>query len=417
MWTVLAMRVHKFNPKKLCKGLGIYELTMNPLLTIAILFVSVISSKASISWSYFLSIGFTLAIILFRFAIIGLTNKLMKEGSDGFIGLRNHAWIGASFGIVMGNYFIVSAIKVNGMDISRIAKDGLAVLTDLYAVLTVIEVGVGLLLLFQALFMAISNYYSGVENEAFSFRTNLEKSKELFIKYDVAFWLGIFSSGIIFLLAVISAVRLFEAYFSIAVLNFVVIIVKIPAFIRKKIIDRKYGENPYKVFAKRHILLIYSGVMLVAYGVVSAFFGIKTFDNIVMTDSVALISLGIFVPWSLVKIYLASKTYGFSRKSGDPVYLLYSCIDILVAIYTITKTSFIVAGVTEFEWLKIFAIVLGVLMSVYCFVISVQMIITGILGVSHKRVKYYEKHFDIFVLTSNYFMKHQQGIEEEDEEK
>ena len=75
-------------------------------------------------------------------------------------------------------------------------------------------------------------------------------------------------------------------------------------------------------------------------------------------------------------------------------------LDILVAIYTIAKTMFIFANITKFQGIKIAGIVIGTLATIYCFVISLKMLIVGILGLQGKRESYFLKHKDIFELTN-----------------
>lgn len=396
----LALRLHKTDPQKMCKRIAAYEFAVNPIFALSALFLSAIIPPALKNWIFFSNFIVTVLLFAIRITILSRMNRIMKEGLGGYIGIRNHSWIGASFMAIVFNFYLFGTIKSKGLDINEIVTEKFGALTELFNIITLLQVAIGILILFQSLFITISTYYSFKENETFDFKTNLEKSKEMFRKYDVAFWISIFSTFILWILAMVSAIRMFKTYFSLAFLYSAILIIRLPTFVRKKIIRKHYHNDSYKFFTKEHMMFIYCAILLIAYAVVCVIFGNESFSKIDYGNKNELITLGIFIPWAIIKLILSSKGYAYARKTGDPFVLMNVYIDVLVAIYTIAKTMFIFANITKFQGVRITGIVIGTSATVYCFVISLKMMIVGILGLSGKRENYFLKHKDIFELTN-----------------
>lgn len=395
----LAPRLAKTNPRWFCDRIAKYEIAANPFFSVFAIYLSLTLPLGEHNWLYFVNLGLTVLLFASRMFIVIRLNKLLKNGENGYIGLRNHSWIAASFLAVTFNYYVLSAIKMHGIDITEIATKGAAaVLTDLYAWLTVIETIVVIIVLMQSMLMTISTYYSAKEDTAFDFKTNLGMTAHLFVKYEVSFWLGIFATSILLVLSIISTTRLFNAYISLVFLYASILIIRIPTFFQKKHLDKVYGEKTYPSFLKKHGILIYASVLLIAYSVVCFIFANETFSHTAeeVAGRTEFITLGIFVPWALVKAFLGVKSYQIARKSQDPTRLLNAYLDILVAIYTIAKVFFIVAGYTHIEWVKVAGTVVGAIITVYCVVVSIRLLIVGILGLTGKRKTFFDKIYPLF---------------------
>ena len=240
----------------------------------------------------------------------------------------------------------------------------------------------------------ISTYYSGVENTPFDFRTNLEKSKEIFKKYDVGFWISIFATFIIMIIAIVSAIKIFRAYISIAALNFVILLIRLPSYYYEKHVNKQTEKEKYEKLKKLHIPLLYCSAVLLLYSVVCIWVGSDFFSHISVSGRVAYISMGIFIPWSIVKTIMGTISYYKARKTGNPLRIMNATLDVLVAIYTIAKAIFIFAGATEIQEVHIIGIAAGTIISVYCIVVAITHLIIGIRGLRDRRIDYFKRHHE-----------------------
>lgn len=391
---VLWRRLAKVDPNKLCAGIARYEFIVTPVFALSTLFLSMILPRDQHTWLYYSNATLTTVLFVFRSGVSIYFSHRLKKGEEGIIGLRNHSWIAASFLLVMFNFYVLSAIKVQGIDLAALAKGDLSALTDLYSWLTLAEILVGMFILFQSLFMTIATHFSAKEDCAFDFRTNFKVSLIMYDKYEVGYWISIFATGILLVLSIVSAVRLFDAYFALVVLYGAILVVRITAYFRRRYIVRKYGEEPMRAFMSEHRILIYAAVMLLVYTIVSIFFGNQTFSQVRLQaqDRAELITLGVFVPWAILKIILTAFTARTAIVSGHPKHLMDAYINVLIAIFTLAKAIFIIAGYTQFEWVRITGIVVGVIMYIYCFAASVRLLILGIRGLMGKRKEAYERY-------------------------
>ena len=379
-----------------CKRLARYELAISPLFTITVLFLSIVFPKGIDTWLSFVNLGFTFSLIVFKFLIAKRLNKLMHEGLTGYVAFRNHAWISGSFLVVIFNFYLFSNFKVLGSDINLITKNGFGGLSDTYLIISVAQILFGVLILIQSLAMSIFTYYSGVENDVFDFKINLEKSIVLFFKYDIPFWISIFSTGVMLVIALISSFRLFEAYFALVLLYVIILAIKIPSFFKKRKIENRYHNNPYLTFVKKHELLIYCSILLILYGIACAIFGGKMFDGTLSPEATQFTAFGVFVPWAVFKVFFGGKSYALARKRGEPTNLVYAYIDILVAIFTLAKTLLIISSTIHNESLRMASWIIGISASIYCLYVSIMVFVLGIRGLSGKRKDYYLKHAGVF---------------------
>ncbi len=387
------LKYGKLEPKKICKSIASYEIAINPVFALVTIFLSVILPRGEYSWFYYFNSILTVTLFVLRLFFSIFLSKLMEKGDDGYVGIRNHSWIAASFLAVVGNYYVLSAIKASGIPLSEIIDKGLGAITDLFAFITVFEVLVGAFILMQSLLMTVATFYSAKEDTAIDLKTNLHVTKSLLEKYDVSFWIGIAMTALLWILSIVSTIRLFDAYFSLTFLYTVILLIRLPAWARNKRIAKKYGYDEYKSWVKRHGILIYSAFLLIAYAVIIIVFGGQTYGKAKtqIEFRTELMTLGIFFPWALVKNFLGARAYRSALKSGEPSDLLMAYLDILVAIYTISKCVFILASYTQLEWIRVSSTVLGYILSIYCVYASVRILVLGILGLNGKRKNVFEK--------------------------
>ena len=389
----VGIRFRKMTMKGLCRGISIYEFAINPLFMISTLAFAVFLPKAEATWLYFVNTGLIFFLFVVRMVATLQMTRLLKQGEPVLIGFRNHSINACSFLLIALNFYVFSMIKQSGLDISAVTTQGMAALTELYIWITIAEVFVSMFLLSYSLFVTVCTYLTAKENLIVDFRTNFKATKDLLIRNDVAFWGGIMITFFLWLLSLISTVRLFNAYFSLFFLYTIILLIRIPGFIRKKNIEKKYFAKPYIGFLKKHWIFIYSGILLIAYAIVCIVFGQQNLSEIATqaSDDSELITLAIFVPWAIIKIFLSARNYKVAKQNiEEPLAVLNAYLDILVAIYTLAKSVFIITGYTRFEWVKTTGIVIGTMLTIYSIYCSVKLLFLGILGVRGMRAFPYE---------------------------
>ena len=389
LMVVTIFQIDKKPPTQIAIGFARYEFAANPIFTCVILSLSIIFPQAPRDWLYFTNMVITVVLILARLiAVIYLNNK-MKKGDTAYLPFRNHAYILTAGSIIAANYYIVSIWKSQNMDLSIITEGGrsLAGFTDFFLVMSLLEVVLGILILLQSLFFAIANYFSGKENKVIDLRLNFRQSRELIRKYEIPFWVGIFSLALLLVISVISMISAPTAYAPIATLYFIVLVIRLTTHFMVSRIKKKTGNEPRATFREEHGALLFAAVLFAIYAVLCALFGRIAFERMVDVKYTLFLTFGLFVPWAVIKLVLGSISFIRSKKRGDPSLMLYAYLDILLSIYTLAQTFAIVAVKAHMEGFRIAAIVLAVLLSVYCLSSSVRMIITGIRGLKGKRTR------------------------------
>ena len=373
-------------PKKLCLYLARYEFAMNPLLTIAVLSLSAIFPLVEHDWLYYVNIGITFGLIVYRSWLTIYLSKKMKEGDDGFLPLRNHSYIGLSFLWIILNYYIFASVKTIGVDMALLSQGKIAGLSEWYVVTTVLEALIGLVVLLQSLFMSLSSHFSGITDEPIDLRINFEKSKELIETYHIPFYISIFATFILFVISLVSTIQNPAPYVALTVLYFIVLAVRIPTFYAMQRIDKK-EKDPSKSFVKKHGPLVYAAAFILAYAAVCIVFGSLNFQKAGEVERTTFMAFGVFVPWAIVKMILGTRSFIKARKSADPVEFMNAVIDILLAMFTLGQTIAIFATQAHLDAIRIIAMIFSILIGTYCVIIAIQMFVVGIRGSRGKRVK------------------------------
>lgn len=379
------IRWKKLTPVKACTFFSRYEFAVNPFLTFSVLSLASIFPQAARDWLYFTNIGITVALFATRLFMVIFLTHYMQKGETGYLPFRNHYYIDLSFTAIIFNYYVLSIVKSIGVDTSLISKGEIVGYSEFFLIITVLEIAIGMLVLLQSMFMSLATYFSAKENTPFDFRTNLSASKRLFEKYEIPFWIGIFATFILLVISIMSMIAEPNVYAPLAFLYLFVLIIRLPAFFRKRAICKKYGSSLDVVFKKEHVILMFAAVFFLIYAVITIVFGQYVLEKVGQLERTAFLTFGIFVPWSLVKLFLGTKSYIYAKKKGDPIILMNSYIDVLLAIYTIAKVVAIVATQAKLDAVRIIAIVLAALIAVYCIYISIKMLVIGILGRRGKR--------------------------------
>ncbi len=392
-WAIMLKK--KIEPAKFCKKLARYELAVNPLFVLTVLFLTVAFPVGTDNWLALVNLSLVFMAICFRIFIVIYFNKLMKQGDTGYIGFRNHYANITLYLFIIFLFYFLSNFKIMGNSLNVVTRDGLLGLSDVYLILSVIEIILGMILLMQNLYFSIATYYSGVDDEAFDLRNNLEHTKQVLIQHDIPFWFSVFSCFILLVISTVLSFQFPDIYGTFAILYLIILLIKIPSFFKKKQIERR-EEDPYKQFVKKHQLLIYTAILLIAYGVLSSIFGVQAFQKLDYNDTKAFVAFGVFVPWAFFKIFIGAKSYKFAKENIEPMFLVNAYIDILISIFTLAKTIVMLSFSLESEALRVTSTIIGIFVSVYSFYVSVAVIIIGIRGLKGKRKDYYLKHNGVF---------------------
>ena len=371
---------------RFCRYYSRYEFIMNPILTFSVLSLSAIFPQADHDWLFFTNIGITAALIAYRVILMSVLTYRMNRGEHGLISIRNHSVIGLSFLLVALNYYAFSFVKTIGVDMVLISQGSIAGLSEWFVLTTVAEMGLGMVLLLQALFMALATHYSGVADVAIDLKLNLGKSKELIARFSIPFYISIFATFILFLMSFVSMVYNPAPYLALTILYFLVLAVRIPIFIANRRIEKKESD-PERSFARKHGPMIYGGVFLLAYAVICIVFGGLSFEAAGSVEWTTFMTFGVFLPWSIIKMAMGTKSYIQSRKSNDPVEYTNALIDILLSLFTLGQTMAIFATQARGEVSRVIAIVFSALVGLYCLSMAIQMFVMGVLGSKGQRLK------------------------------
>ncbi len=404
---VFAIRLKKLNPRRVCKAIAIYEFIVSPLLCFLFLVLSLLFPYSYRSW-----ICITVTIILFlilvdRIFITFYFSKAINAGNDGLVGIRNHSWITSAIFLVFFLFFFLGQLKVSLEEllIALIAfseAEDVDVLLDAlpasYYICTLIQLIFVFIALVMTLYLAFSTLISAIENRTVSLKNNAEFTKAVFKKYDVGFWFGIIVALVLMIAAFISMIQInFSLYVGLVFLYFVIIVIRVPTYFWNLRINTKYGEDTHRLFVEKHKIMVYSAVCLFIYSILSFVLGSASASKADASKS-DFITFVVFVPWALFKLYIGISGMIRAHKSGDPLLYMNSRIDLMIAMFTLANTLFLVANSTKFILIYLLGLILSVILVVYCFVCSIKMFILGLRGLHGKRYRaescfnlYYEK--------------------------
>ena len=393
---ILAKDLAKKAPANLAKRTGIYELSTMPWLAILVMVLCLFYPPAISSWLYFLNLGVTLVLFGLRIALSIYFDQIIETSGGGYVVLRNHSLIGVGFFLMVLLYYLLPYLKTIGFDggslIEIIARDGnLSSLPIPYLLTSLAELLIAIGVLMAMVYLALANFISGRENKAFDLKGNFAVTKELLIKYDIVFWVGIASTAVLLLLSLTSSIGLMGSYLTLSFLYLMTIAIKVPNYFyrRKKVIA--YGNDHYGCFKAEHKMFIYSSIWLFAYIVFSEVFGSVSATKQDANQS-ALLTFVIFIPLAIIKMYLGIKKYLKARKNGEPYDLLNAYLDILFAIFTFSNTSMIVGNATGVDTFKLVGIIVASAMSLYTLYLAIKLLVIGIRGIKGKRLAYYNSH-------------------------
>ena len=400
---LFAIHLQNLDAIKWCKRVGRYELIVMPLFVVLILLLCFLFPASFGTPIYFINIGTCVVLFGTRVFISIFMDKIMQhEKLDAYVVLRNHSWIGASLMLLLVIFYVMAPIKLSGIEAfaeyvmledEDVINDAAKNFVIVYVLTTLGQMLFSIIVFLEMLFMAMSTLFSGLENQAVDFRGNLAVSKRILRKYDVMFWFGIASTSFLMILAIISAYQfssLRSAYVSLAILYFSIIAIRFPTWFWKRKIE-KSGSSRYEVFRQKHRILVYAASALLLYSLFALLFG-NAFEAKMEAEKTDFMTFGIFVPWAVFKIFSSTKSYLTAKKIGDPTMLMNSYIDVLISMFTLISTLFLISNALNNLLVKFISIIIYVLMLLYSFYISIKLLVIGIRGLKNKRITYYRLH-------------------------
>ncbi len=383
------VKMDKVSPAKLGMDMARYELGMNPIVAFSVLSLATIFPEAPRNWLYYFNIGLTAVLILARLWAVVWLQRAIKKGDTGYLPFRNHGYVLMSLSFVALNYYVISILKANNVDLAIIYEGGhsFAGFSDFFLMMTVLEILVGIVVLLQSLFISITTYYSSKEDKVIDLRLNLEQSKHILAEKHVPFWIGIFALSLMLVLALVSMTASVEAYAPITFLFLMVLIIRLLFHFGITRVQRKNQGDKQRIFKWEHIIVLVAALFFALYTVLVILFGQMAFERMGNVAYTVFLTFGVFLPWALVKLVLGAMHYAKARKNGNPAALTNAFLDILLSIYTLAQTFAIIASKARMEGFRIAAIVVAMVLSLYCLYVSIRMGIVGVLGLMGKRKK------------------------------
>ena len=389
--SVLAFNMGRYKASLLCKIIGIYTFITFPILLLLAIFFGLVVPKENSSLYYYLTFVSLGVIIVYQiFKTIYFSNRLMKD-NKGYIVFKTISIliIAVAFSLLL--FLISGYIKVLFLDSS--ASDPAKMLLPGYyvssAIIVVLLFGVALYILY----VGYSCFLSGVVNDLVDLRTNFKFTVNIFKKYHFAFYFGVIGNTVMFVVALIATIGFLRHYFSLMALYLSLLLITIPVHYYDLYIEKKYQGDFQTIFKKKHIPLIYTGIIFVAYGMITIIFGSAS-QGKSLDDSSMLSIFLIFVPYSIAKLVIAIMKYHKYRKLANPPLLANFHTNVLMTIFTFTNVI-IMLGMTLHNWaLLITAMYLFIVLTAYCLIVALFLVVVGICGLTNRRREQYKIYLE-----------------------
>ena len=381
----LALQIKTKTPVELCKSLSRFEFIATPFLALGVVSISSVFPLQARDWLYYTNIGLTSFQIVIRIVLFVYLYRVIKKGDTGLLPIRNHVHIGTSMLFIALNYYVFAIVKSYYVDVHLLFDHDIAGLSEYFLMMSVFEVAVGVIVLVQALFLAFETHLSGKTGTPVDLKLNFAHSRDIIVKNHVPSYISLFTVFVMFILAVGSSFAAPEAYLFLAILYGFVLLIRIPSFLIKWRVGRRY--EPKTGFFYENRFVIVASFLLAAYGLACAFFGRAAFERMGGVERTAFMTFGIFVPWSVFKMVFAIRSLILSRRKGAPIDLLNAFIDMLLSLFTLAQTLALISAKTQAMVLHVISIVLASIIGIYCILSSIGMIAVGVAGVRGKRTK------------------------------
>ena len=390
--SVLAFNMGRYKASLLCKIIGIYTFITFPILLLLAIFFGLVVPKENSSLYYYLTFVSLGVIIVYQiFKTIYFTNRLMKD-NKGYIVFKTISIliIAVAFSLLL--FLISGYIKVLFLDSS--ASDPAKMLLPGYYVSSAIIIVLLFAVALYILYVGYSCFLSGVVNDLVDLRTNFKFTVSIFKKYHFAFYFGVIGNTVMFVVALIATIGFLRHYFSLMALYLSLLLITIPVHYYDLYIEKKYQGDYQTIFKKKHIPLIYTGIIFVAYGMITIIFGSAS-QGKSLDDSSMLSIFLIFVPYSIAKLVIAIMKYHTYRKLANPPLLANFHTNVLMTIFTFTNVI-IMLGMTLHNWaLLITAMYLFIVLTAYCLIVALFLVVVGICGLTNRRREQYKIYLEV----------------------
>ena len=365
---------------------------------------SIVFSNSIMNWAYFSLVGLSILMIILCIIFICSTKKYDKQGYTGFSLYRNHFRMIICMMIHHIFHYILSICKGVALillmeEVEKEVPDEQTV--ELAGIWFLAFIGMMLVITF---FIVIVTFYfsfvefiSAKENIPLELRRGMSTTKKMLTKYEIMFWIGNVSNIILGITAIFSLFTTGLSYLGLAVLYIVLVFIRIPSLFWRKDIETKYRGDDYQIYKEKHRIVIYIGTFLLVLAVAAIFFGTGSSTKF-NSDYGEVLIFGVFIPYSIVRIILGIIGFRKAYKKGDPYFKVSSSLDIMISIFTIGNTSYMLSAiysetdaVASNVWLTI-AIVISYIMIAYALIVAIITIVIGIRGLKGKREEEYKKH-------------------------
>ena len=356
-------------------------------------------NNSIMEWPYFTSIILTLIILGLCIAFMNITKKDNFEEYSGFSIYRNHCRF-LMFIIVFHliNY-VLSLVKVIVLYSMLEATDEAEyeLFAGIYFYIILATLIIAAIVTLAVLYLGFVQFISGKENVPMELKRGLPTTMRLLAKYEVGFWFGNAFSVIFGVAALVSAIQFSNAYYSLAVLYGILLLINVPTFFWRQHIETKYKGDDYKIYKEKHRITIYIGINLLILGIIELLVGTGSVTKL-DSNNTAFSVYAIFVPYAIIRLVIGIIGFIKSKKTGDPYRRSASYLSIMIALLVLSNTAYMISGLFKADgdqasevWYTI-ATVITYVMAGYVTAISVITIIFGILGLNGKFQKQFEKH-------------------------
>ena len=400
------VKLKRFDPAKGCKRIGSAEFLLTPLLTLALL-VNCVRPLHTISLGepYILPITFMALVaadIIAHIIFLIMLAKKIKKGNVGLLPFLCREIITLTILLC----FVINGIF--GFVLSGVAaekeladRDALIEVATLYLVLMMVQALIVVMFSFAPAYVSLMLFLVGKENRPLTPKDTFSTGWALMVKYNLVFWFGCAWTTIMLASAIISAITVSSTYLTIVALYVFMLSVRIPVFFWRQHIDRKYTD-PYENFRQRHKILIFGGIFFALYFFVVFLIGPSSIAAMSNTKS-AFLLYAFFVPWALFRLAFSIIGFVKQRRGGDPILSLFTQIDFMVALFTVTSTLFYIANwirgdlpldqmprpAAAFYLIGLILILANTMLVLY---LGIRSLVIGIRGIRGKRLKFFQSH-------------------------
>ena len=340
------------------------------------------------SYFLFISLGIVTADILFKTFCIIYISRLMRKGPryDYLAFFKYLSWVFLDSSLVIFINYAASYLKItmllNFLSEFVINKSLSVGAFITYFIFFIISISIAL----HQLYLFSSSFITYKEKKALHFKGNSKYAISLYRKYDIAYFFGIFTTALMLITAIISCTTLFVQYISLVALYAMVLLVRIPNYIQDKRSEKKYGNKPELLYKKRHNLNFYTAMLFFIYTAIIVIYGNSSLTKMDDTRPMVIV-MSIFAPYTIAKLVNCILKYRKMRLCGDPCLRNQFYADLVLVIFTIVNTLFMIAMSLDNGVFRTVGSIISSVLIAICVYIGIRLIVEETLAYKELKPK------------------------------